>query len=152
MWCWHSVITLIYCVWLGSVGSWKSALFRTSYTDVILSKSNCSSKEMQKIVYELDRIIKAKKCLEKTPLIVKVMECVGWTQLWDADKTQDRRRERSADGEQSMSHQCHYFFDVVPLSEASVLEHIQVAHLEQLHLDLKLSFLDNLHKFNSEIQ
>ena len=57
--------------------------FGTHFTEDIMSKNECSCREMKKTIMEVDKKEMLKRCEEKAPLIVQVAESPGWAKLWD---------------------------------------------------------------------
>ena len=58
--------------------------FGSTFTDIILSRSLGSIREMKKEILELDKKVHVDRYLEKAPMVAEVSRRIGWARLWDA--------------------------------------------------------------------
>ena len=52
-------------------------------SDIVLSRSLGSIREMKKEILELDKKKQADKCLKKARRVAEVSRRIGWARLWD---------------------------------------------------------------------
>ena len=120
--------------------------FGSNFTDIILSRSLGSIREMKKEILELDKKKNEGRCLKKAPRVAEVSRQIGWAWLWDAALDSGWKTVKSLQLlSRAMSHQwrgnhpCH-LCDAASSPEVSVLDHILVSHREELHLDPVLDY------------
>ena len=58
--------------------------FGLTFTDIILSRSLGSIREMKREILEVGKKKCADRCLEKAPMVAEVSRQIGWARFWDA--------------------------------------------------------------------
>ena len=119
-------------------------VFRTHFTQEILSDNAPPLREVKDAIHERDRTKLTAKCSEKAPMIAAVARRIIWSRLWDSELDLG---DKSVKGLQYLSramshhgcgnHPCP-LCDTAPLP-ATVLDHLLDCHSSSLFLNPTLS-------------